>query len=369
LSRNIEAPRTRVGRLREFEGRIGDIASETAALLLEWNVDERPFSAAVEGCLPATPWRIPASELAKRRDLRELRICSIDPPTARDLDDALHCIRHADGSGYEVGVHIADVSHFIQPGTALDLEAAKRSTSVYLVQKVIPMLPRLLCEQLCSLNPGEDRLAFSVIWQLDAKGEVIPGRTWFGRTVIRSCFKLHYGQAQQLIDGEAVPELEAVEGLDVGGLCTDVQNLAALARQRRARRFEGGALRLDTVKLCFRCDAQTALPIETWTYALKESNSLVSRNGYLMSRRGCSLPANASSFDPHRASITRRFGQVEEWMLLANESVATKLHETFPRLAVLRRHSSPDPQLMTATQEELRKYHLRDIIMRTGILN
>ena len=187
MSRNIETQRTRVGRLREFEGRIGDIASETAALLLEWSVDERPFSAAVRDCLPATPWRIPPAELARRRDLRHLRICSIDPPTARDLDDALHCTRHVDGSGrctgYEVGVHIADVSHFVRPGSALDHEAARRSTSVYLVQKVIPMLPRLLCEQLCSLNPGEERLAFSVIWQLDAQGEVIPARTWCAQPI------------------------------------------------------------------------------------------------------------------------------------------------------------------------------------------
>ena len=176
------------GRLNQFRGVQGDIESETAALLLEWRVDERPFSDAVMRCLPETPWSVPQAELDKRRDLRSYRICSIDPPTARDLDDALHCKRNEDGT-YEVGVHIADVSHFVVPDTALDEEASARSTSVYLVQKVIPMLPRLLCEQLCSLNPGEDRLAFSVIWQLNADGTIIS--TWFGRTVIRTCFKLH----------------------------------------------------------------------------------------------------------------------------------------------------------------------------------
>ena len=159
-------------------GQIGDIEAETTALLRENDIPDEPFSDAVLDCLPmprgaergdAWKWEIPPEELTARRDLRHLRICSIDPPTARDLDDALHCVRNADGT-FEVGVHIADVSYFVRPGSALDEEACSRSTSVYLVQRVIPMLPRLLCEDLCSLNPGVPRLAFSVIMQLTPDG-------------------------------------------------------------------------------------------------------------------------------------------------------------------------------------------------------
>ena len=117
------------------------------------------------------PWRIPTSEFDYRRDLRKLCIFTIDPSTARDLDDALHCIQ-LDEDTYEVGVHIADVSYFVTEDSPVDKVAVDRATSVYLVQKVIPMLPRLLCEELCSLNPLLDRLTFSVIWKIKSNGDV-----------------------------------------------------------------------------------------------------------------------------------------------------------------------------------------------------
>jgi DIS3-like exonuclease 2 len=121
--------------------------------------------------LPATPWKIPDEEFAYRKDLRNLCVFTIDPATARDLDDALHCIK-LDDDLYEVGVHIADVSYFVSEDSQIDKCACERTTSVYLVQKVIPMLPRLLCEELCSLNPATDRLTFSVIWKIKSTGEV-----------------------------------------------------------------------------------------------------------------------------------------------------------------------------------------------------
>eukprot|EP01050_Picozoa_sp_SAG11_P011674 SAG11_NODE_1253_length_5385_cov_1.942679_5_plen_294_part_00 len=217
---------------------------------------------------PANPWRIDAAELARRRDLRGLRICSIDPPTARDLDDALHCLALEDGN-YEVGVHIADVAHFIDPGCALDDSAAARATSVYLVQKVIPMLPRLLCEQLCSLNPGaprrstatrggsvgavaalnpfgacvragEERLAFSVIWTLDPSGNIID--SWFGRTIINSCFKLHYGQAQVRPPAPLAPPCPSAQPRVAEGIAvrTAAGDYRTQARQRLPGRVAGG---------------------------------------------------------------------------------------------------------------------------------
>ena len=122
--------------------------------------------------LPKTPWSVPMEEYKKRRDMRDICIFTIDPATARDLDDALHCIK-LDDDLYEVGVHIADVSYFVTEDSLVDKYAADRTTSVYLVQKVIPMLPRILCEQLCSLNPAVDRLTFSVIWKIKSNGDVI----------------------------------------------------------------------------------------------------------------------------------------------------------------------------------------------------
>ena len=181
-------------------------------------------------CLPATPWHIPASEIERRRDLRSTRIFTIDPPTAKDLDDALHCTALADGS-FEVGVHIADVSHFIAEGSALDMEARARATSTYLVDRVIPMLPALLCEELCSLNPAVDRLTFSVVWRLDANGFVLD--EWCGRTMICSATKMAYGTAQAIIDAHGdVTAVDAshtwprlVDGVTREDVATDVMNL------------------------------------------------------------------------------------------------------------------------------------------------
>ncbi len=131
------------------------------------------ISLKINESLPQTPWQIPDEEFKYRRDLRNLCIFTIDPATARDLDDALHIIKlNAEDDLYEVGVHIADVSYFVPEDSPIDKCASERTTSVYLVQKVIPMLPRLLCEQLCSLNPAVDRLTFSVIWKIKSNGDV-----------------------------------------------------------------------------------------------------------------------------------------------------------------------------------------------------
>lgn len=127
-------------------------------------------------------FRIPEHEIETRRDLRQERIFTIDPPTARDLDDAIS-IKHNEDGTYDVGIHITDVSYFVKPNTALDRDARKRATSVYLVQRAVPMLPPGLSEELCSLNPGQDRLAITTIFTLNHDAEIT--KTWFGKTVIR----------------------------------------------------------------------------------------------------------------------------------------------------------------------------------------
>lgn len=142
-------------------------------MLIEHQIDDSDFSDAVTACLPALPFTIPQEEFSKRRDFRKECVFTIDPMTARDLDDAVSIERLPDGR-LRVGVHIADVSYFVSEGSELDRVAANRATSVYLVQKVVPMLPRPLCEHLCSLNPGEDRLTFSVEWIMTEEGKGFP---------------------------------------------------------------------------------------------------------------------------------------------------------------------------------------------------
>jgi DIS3-like exonuclease 2 len=273
--------------------------------------DDDQFTPEVLACLPAVPWSISQADVAQRRDLRSLRIFSIDPPTARDLDDALS-IEELPNGLFRIGVHIADVSHFVTPSTPLDEEAAVRSTSVYLVDRVIPMLPRLLCEELCSLNPGVDRLAFSIIWEMDSTGEI--QSTWTGKTIICSCGKLSYPQVQELIDGTATPEGAPATGVQLHGtahswadVASDALKLHSVASEMRRKRFEvDGALRLDNVRLYFELDDE-GKAVEYGAYQQKESNRLV-----------------------------------EEFMLAANMTAARIISSAFPDRALLRRHVPPN---------------------------
>lgn len=146
------------------------------------NFATEEFHETVTKCVPPLPYSISAREIEARHDLRETRVFTIDPNTAKDLDDALHITRKDNGT-FEVGVHIADVSHYVKPNTAIDREARKRATTVYLVQRAYPMLPNGLSEDVCSLSPGEDKLAFSVIFTMSPEARVT--NTWYGKTVIR----------------------------------------------------------------------------------------------------------------------------------------------------------------------------------------
>lgn len=159
---------------------------------------ERPFPDAALRCLPVvppgTPWEAAPEEAAKRRDLRTSRlVCSVDPPGCQDIDDALSVEALPDG-GWEVGVHIADVTQFVKAGSALDVEAAYRATTVYLVDRRLDMLPELLSSTLCSLRSHVDRYTMSVLWRFDKDLNLLPQHTWFGRAVVRSAAALSYGQ-------------------------------------------------------------------------------------------------------------------------------------------------------------------------------
>ncbi|KAJ3135798.1 hypothetical protein HK100_002291 [Physocladia obscura] len=294
------------GKVGGLMGIVGEIPVETDSLLLENGISWSDFSESVLKCLPPTPWAIPEYEYLQRKDFRNVRIFSVDPQTARDLDDALSVVLHDDGS-FEIGVHIADVSYFVTKDTALDKEAQNRSTTVYLIQKAIPMLPRLLCEELCSLNPGVERLAFSVVWQISKDG-IVQGDPWFGKSIIKSCAKLSYDHAQALIEGRdwtGLPKVEIDGKHTVEDIRADTMRLFELSVKLRQRRYEGGALAINSFKLWFSLDAN-GNPIDTGVYELKDSNRMI-----------------------------------EEFMLLANMAVAKKISDAFPGSALLRRHEPP----------------------------
>ncbi|KAG7384080.1 hypothetical protein PHYPSEUDO_002995 [Phytophthora pseudosyringae] len=282
-------------------------------------------------------WEIPEDELQKRRDFRDTQIFSIDPYNARDLDDALH-IRALDGARtkFEIGVHIADVTHFIEHNSLLDHEARSRATSVYLANRVLPMLPRILCEKLCSLQPQVDRLAFSVVWQMNNDGTLVDGfEPWFGKSIIRSCCKLDYGSAQKMLDGaitsDNVDEWEedrrpipsANPNITNATVIQSVKDLWSIGENRRAMRFETGAVSLNDVKLVFSLDAK-GNPTRYGSYELKDSNRLV-----------------------------------EEYMLLANYLVAQQLLRAHGPLAFLRHHPPPVSRSMDQALEQLDKSDIK----------
>ncbi|EJW74820.1 hypothetical protein WUBG_14271 [Wuchereria bancrofti] len=305
------------GKLYKSLGLAGDIEAETEGLLLANDVDTREFSQAALSSLPITEaveWKIDEKEFKYRKDFRDETVFTIDPSTARDLDDALHIkpISNCDGAGnpgWEVGVHIADVSHFVQFGTELDHWAFNRGTSVYLVHKVIPMLPQMLCEELCSLNPDVDRLTFSVVWKINDQGEIFD--EWFGRTIIRSCCKLSYEHAQDFIVN---PEKDFVSselpkifnGKKSDEVKEAILRLNKIAVILRKKRFENGSINFEMPKLNFTLDETSGMPNGLCLSERKEANFLV-----------------------------------EEFMLLANMAVARKIELSFPKTALLRRHPPP----------------------------
>nr|CAG4641601.1 EOG090X047D [Eurycercus lamellatus] len=299
-----------LGSLSYCVGNSGDMEAETVGLLLEHEVDYSPFPTEVLETLPQLPWSIPPEEIEKRRDYRDQCIFTIDPSDARDLDDAV-CGRFLkmsdDGETrlFQFSVHIADVSFFIPEKSILDGIASQRATSTYLVDRVIPMLPSVLCEHVCSLNPGEDRLAFSVEWIITDKGEIL--EEWFGRSIIKSCVKLSYDHAQAVIEGKEEVDWPEIKGPHtITDIRQTIQVLQEMAGYLRRKRVDQGALRIDLPRLAFSMDWKTRTPVGFRVYELKESNRLI-----------------------------------EEFMLLANTRVAEKIYRSFPSIAVLRSHPPP----------------------------
>lgn len=208
-------------------GPLGDKETENEVLLLEHDVPHCKFSKEVLSFLPKMPWTITDEDIAKRVDLRDVAICSVDPPGCTDIDDALHC-RQLPNGHFDVGVHIADVSHFIRPGNALDKEAASRATTVYLVDKRIDMVPELLSSNLCSLRGGETRFAFSCVWEIDENANIVS--TNYHKSIIKSKKAMTYEEAQLIID-DKTQQHEIAESL---------RNLNKLAKILKKKRIDKG---------------------------------------------------------------------------------------------------------------------------------
>ncbi|OCB84520.1 CsMn04 [Sanghuangporus baumii] len=290
------------GTLVEELGPIGDIEVETSALLKDCNFPTEEFTDNVLKCLPPTPWTIPEREHEVRTDLRKERVFTIDPDTAKDFDDAVSIKKNEDGT-YNVGVHIADVSHFVKPNIALDRDARKRATSVYLVQRAVPMLPPALSEQICSLVPGQERLTFSVIFTMTEDAKVVKKR--FEKTIIKSCARLTYADAQNVIDGKPLGSVPVAPEFDAVDIEHDLKILNGLAQKLRSGRSQIGTLRLDSLRLNFTLD-ENGLPTDTSNYERTDSHKLI-----------------------------------EEFMLLTNMAVAQQIAHHLPEQALLRRHEEP----------------------------
>lgn len=244
-------------------------------------------------------------DVETRRDLREARVFTIDPSGARDLDDALSIKKNDDGT-YEVGVHIADVSHFVKVNTPLDRDARKRATTVYLVQRAVPMFPPALSEELCSLLPHQDRLAFSVIFTLNEEAHVI--KKWVGKTIINSAAQLTYQQAQAVIDGKSLTGASISQGHDAAGIEQDIRSLHALAHKILGQRKRLGMLKTHSPRLVFQLD-ENRVPVDCQTEESDDAHSLVEevsdsiRCGTILTEY---MPVVYAASQYHRCATNRR---------------------------------------------------------------
>jgi ribonuclease R len=284
------------GKIIKVLGDSGDNNAEMNSIMFEYGLPvEFPQEVINESML--VPEVITEKEISSRKDMRGVTTLTIDPVDAKDFDDALSVNIISDNK-IEVGVHIADVGHYVKPGTKLDDEAFKRATSVYLVDRCVPMLPERLSNGICSLKPHEDRLAFSVIFTLDGDGNIL--NTWQGKTVIHSDRRFAYEDAQEIIEGSE------------GDYSTEIRLLDTLARKIRKKRIKEGSIEMGGIEVKFKLAEDNKKPIGVYFKEQKESNKLI-----------------------------------EEFMLLANKSVAKTLSEA-SWANVYRVHDTPNMEKLNA---------------------
>ncbi|MCD9610626.1 ribonuclease R [Tenacibaculum maritimum] len=320
------------GKITQVLGKPGDHDTEIHSILLEYGLPYE-FPAEVEKEAATLPIEITAEEIAKRRDMRKDLTFTIDPKDAKDFDDALSFTKLENGN-YEIGVHIADVSHYVQPKTILDDEAYSRATSVYLVDRVVPMLPEMLSNGVCSLRPHEEKLTFSAVFEMNEKAELV--NQWFGRTVTYSDQRFAYEEAQAIIENCSLSEInkEYTMPIDISIIDKEYQvapalveatlKLDELAKKLRKKRMKEGAISFDRVEVKFNLD-EAANPIGVYFKESKDANKLI-----------------------------------EEFMLLANRKVAEFIgfskgkatNKTF----IYRIHDEPDIEKLASLQSIIGKF-------------
>ncbi|MBQ6939695.1 MAG: ribonuclease R [Alistipes sp.] len=277
-----EGERLPHGELVDILGKAGDNDTEMHAILAEFDLPYR-FEREVLQAAKRIEEGITSEEIARRRDMRDRITFTIDPADAKDFDDALSLTKLSEGI-WEVGVHIADVTHYVTPGSVVDSEAVERATSVYLVDRTIPMLPERLSNELCSLRPHEDKLCFSAVFTLNENLDIVD--EWFGRTVIHSDRRFTYEEAQEVIE------------TGKGDFSTEITTLNRLAQALRKERFKHGAIAFERDEIRFKLDDKGA-PIGVYTKVQKEANQLIEEFMLLANRR-------VAEFCAHRLSNGRK---------------------------------------------------------------
>ena len=308
------------GTVTKVLGKPGEHNTEIHAILAEYGLPY-DFPVEVEVYAQKLDTSIQESEILKRRDMRDTLTFTIDPKDAKDFDDALSFKKLPNGN-YEIGIHIADVSHYVQEGTILDEEAYKRATSVYLVDRVVPMLPEVLSNFACSLRPHEEKYTFSAVFELNEKAELV--NQWFGRTVTYSDQRFAYEEAQQIIEtkGNVIPAEISLTGNEYivdSPIVEATLKLVELAKILRRKRLNNGAISFDKVEVKFHLN-ENAEPTGVYFKVAKDANHLI-----------------------------------EEFMLLANRKVAEfigKQKKTF----VYRIHDEPDEDKLINLQTVISKF-------------
>ncbi|HAN18861.1 MAG: ribonuclease R [Bacteroidetes bacterium GWC2_33_15] len=296
------------GEVVEVLGKPGENETEMHAILAEFDLPYK-FEASVEQEAERIPVEITDADYKARRDFRNVTTFTIDPVDAKDFDDALSLQKLPNGN-WEIGVHIADVTHYVKKDSVLDQEAYNRGTSVYLVDRVVPMLPKKLSNNVCSLRPNEEKLCYSIVFEMDNNGDIWD--QWIGRTVIKSDKRFSYEEAQALIEGGE------------GELKNEILILNELAQKIRKRRFKDGAISFERVEVKFNID-ETGKPLGVFFKVNKESNQLI-----------------------------------EEFMLLANKHVAAFIGDVkkgeHAKTFVYRVHDKPNPDKLQIFSKFIQRF-------------
>ena len=314
------------GKITKVLGKPGDHNTEMHSILLEYDLPYE-FPSEVEKDAETLSIEITKDEITKRRDMRSDLTFTIDPKDAKDFDDALSFTKLENGN-YEIGIHIADVSHYVQPKTILDAEAYERATSVYLVDRVVPMLPEMLSNGVCSLRPNEEKLTFSAVFEINEKAQII--KQWFGRTVTYSDKRFAYEEAQVIIENKnnIVPANVSLTGQEYkvdDAIVEAILKLDELAKILRKKRMKQGAISFDRVEVKFNLD-EAANPVGVYFKEAKDANKLI-----------------------------------EEFMLLANRKVAefigkSKGGKPSNKTFVYRVHDEPDIEKLASLQNIISKF-------------